>query len=108
MAELGADHARLAFEIGEDSDGSPLVTLSGELDISNAGQVEAAVIPVIARSPERIVVDVRGLEFADSSAIALLVRWANVVPQVELREPPDLLRRVITRMGLAQRLKVTP
>src|SRR5581483_7998145 len=98
MAELGAEHARLAFEVGEDGDGSPLVTLSGELDISNAGRVEAAVIPVIARSPKRLVVDVSGLEFADSSAIALLVRWANVVPQVELREPPDLLSRVITRM----------
>lgn len=107
MADLDAEGGQLAFEIGEDSDGSPLLTLAGELDITNAGQLETAVVPVIARSPNRLVIDVRGLEFADSSAIALLVRWANIVPEVELRQPSELLTRVLTRMGLAQRLKVT-
>jgi hypothetical protein len=48
------------------------------------------------------------MEFADSSAIALLVRWANLVPRVEIRQPPELLRRVIARMGLSERLHVTP
>jgi ABC-type transporter Mla MlaB component len=63
---------------------------------------------VIAKRPDRLVVDAAGLEFADSSAIALLVRWANLVPTVEIRQPPELLRHVIARMGLSERLRVRP
>jgi hypothetical protein len=48
------------------------------------------------------------LDFADSSAIALFVRWANRVRRIEIREPSPLLRRVIERMGLAERLPMTP
>ncbi len=107
MDELGTDRgALLAFDLGQESDGSPLLTLTGELDMTNAGELEAAVAPVIAGSPERLIVDVKDLQFADSSAIALLVKWANVVPRVELRQPPELLNRIIARMGLAERLHV--
>ena len=44
--------------------------------------------------------EVSGLRFADSSAIALWVKWSTRVTEVELREPPPLLRRVLTTMGL--------
>lgn len=109
MGELGQENgARLTFDLGEDSDGTPMVTLGGELDMSNAEGLEAAVAPVIASSPERLIVDVRNLEFADSSAITLLLRWANLIPTVELRQPSELLRRVIARMGLSERLQVRP
>lgn len=109
MDELGTDGGSpLNFDLAEDRDGTPMLTLAGELDMTNAPQLEAAVAPVIAGSPERLIVNVEDLQFADSSAIALLVKWANVVPQVELRQPPELLSRVIVRMGLAERLHVTP
>ena len=83
------------------------MTLSGELDMDTAGELEAAVAPTIQSSPARLTVDVAGLSFADSSAIALWVRWANEVPDVEIRQASELLRRVIERMGLTERLKVT-
>lgn len=110
MGELESDTTtgRLTFEIADVEDGSPLVMLTGELDMATAAELEAAVGPIILGRPSRLIVDARGLSFADSSAIALLVRWANAVPQVELREPPELLRAVIDRMGLALRLHVTP
>jgi anti-anti-sigma factor len=109
MDELGR-HAgsRLEYEISEDPDGCPLVKLDGELDMTTAPRLESAVGAIIATSPARLVVDASKLEFADSSAIALLVRWANLVHQVEIREPPELLRRVIVRMGLSERLRVRP
>lgn len=94
------------FDVSEDQDGAPVVKLEGELDMSTTPGLESAVSPIIATKPERLVIDATGLEFADSSAIALLVRWANLVPQVEIRQPPELLRHVITRMGLAERLRV--
>lgn len=108
MAELGKGHARLMFDLSEDHDGAPLVTLTGELEMTTAPELEAAVGPIIAGKPTRLVVDAAGLEFADSSAIALLVTWANLVPHIEIRQPPELLRRVIARMGLSERLHVQP
>ena len=56
--------------------------------------------------PARLVVDVSELRFADSSAIALWVRWAARVPEFELRDPSPLLQRVVTAMGLAEKLAV--
>ena len=106
MAEVGKGDTSLTFDVFEDHDGAPLVKLEGELDMSTAPGLESAVSPIIARRPNRLVVDASGLEFADSSAIALLVRWANLVPQVEIRRPPELLRHVIARMGLTERLGV--
>lgn len=109
MAELGkGPGARLLYELSEDEDGFPLVTLRGELDMTTAPDLESAVGAVITASPTRLIIDASELEFADSSAIALMVRWANVVENVEIRQPPDLLRRVIARMGLSGRLQVRP
>jgi anti-anti-sigma factor len=98
----------MTLDIVEDDDGAPLLKLAGEIDMTNAGELDARVAPIIARPPSRLVVDLSQLEFADSSAIALLVKWANLVPQVEVRNPSELLRRVIARMGLAERLRVRP
>jgi anti-anti-sigma factor len=109
MGELGVDAGRgLSFALSKDDQGTPLVTLRGDLDMAGADELDAAVEPIVAGSPDRLVVDVSGLRFADSSAIALWVRWANAVRQIEIREPSPLLRRVIERMGLAQRLRLTP
>ena len=109
MAELSREpSAHLAYELTEDSDGSPVVRLQGELDMTTSPRLEAAVGPIIAQAPTRLVVEASELEFADSSAIALLVRWASQVPEVEIRQPPELLRRVIARMGLSDRLRMSP
>lgn len=109
MAELDKpSQAHLTYELSEDPDGSPVVKLQGELDMTTAPRLEAAVASIVAAAPARLVIDASELEFADSSAIALLVRWANLVRQVEIRQPPELLRRVIARMGLSDRLEITP
>jgi hypothetical protein len=50
------------------------------------------------------VIDLARLRFADSSAIALWVRWASMVGAIELRNASPLLRRVVTTMGLSERL----
>jgi anti-anti-sigma factor len=109
MGELGADaDGRLSFALSRDDQGAPLVTVRGDLDMASTEELDAAVEPIVAQSPDRLVVDVSDLRFADSSAIALWVRWANAVGQLEIREPSPLLRKVIERMGLAQRLRLTP
>jgi hypothetical protein len=76
----------MTFDVVEEAGGTLRVTLAGELDITN----------------------VDTLASADSSAIALWVRWASAVPQIELRDVSPLLRRVVESMGLAETLHVTP
>jgi anti-anti-sigma factor len=107
MAEFGAG-PRLRFELVTDDEGLPVLKLIGELDITSVSSVDELVGPVIRTSTDRLVIDAGGLEFADSSAIALWVRWTNVVGHVEIREPSSFLRAVIERMGLAERLRMTP
>lgn len=109
MDELSASgEGRLSIEFSHEEDGSPVVTLHGELDLATADKLELALKPSIDRATRRFVVDASGLEFADSSGIALLIRLANEVEEVEIRQPPPLLRQVITRMGLADRLHLVP
>jgi anti-anti-sigma factor len=100
--------ADMSFDVVEDGDRSVMVTLSGELDITNIDTLASAVAPALERGPARLIIEVRDLRFADSSAIALWVRWATAVPHVELRGVPPLLRRVVDSMGLSETLKVSP
>ncbi len=90
-----------------DGDGA-LVAVSGELDIASVDELDAAVAPLLEAGPVGLVVDVSDLRFADSSAIALWVRWAAMVGDLELRHCSPLLRRVIESMGLEQTLRLTP
>jgi anti-anti-sigma factor len=96
----------MTFDVTEVGDRTVKVTLGGELDITNVDTVASAVAPALEHAPEHLIIDVRDLRFADSSAIALWVRWATSVPHIELREVSPLLRRVVESMGLSQTLKV--
>lgn len=100
------DNAPVSFNVAVDQAGALVVTLAGEMDMSTIDEVESQVTPALADRPRRLIVDVGQLRFADSSAIALWVRWASTVSDFELRNPSPLLRRVITAMGLAQKLAV--
>ncbi len=82
------------------------VTLSGEIDITNIETVASAVAPSLERELDRLIIDVRDLQFADSSAIALWVQWGTAVPEIELRDASSLLRRVVDSMGLTETLGV--
>lgn len=98
--------APVSFNVASDPPGTLVVTLAGELDMSTIDELEAEVAPALANRPTRLIVDVEHVQFADSSAIALWVRWATSVGDFELRNPSPLLRRVITAMGLSQKLAV--
>ncbi|HUJ34398.1 MAG TPA: STAS domain-containing protein [Solirubrobacteraceae bacterium] len=98
----------MSFDLGRAGDDGLTVTINGELDITNVDALEAAVGSALERHPERLIIDLSGLRFADSSAIALWVRWSTSVPEIELRDVSPILRRVIDTMGLAGTLNVKP
>jgi anti-sigma B factor antagonist len=81
-----------------------VVSIAGELDISNVPDLADRVEGALAARPRRMVVDVSEVSFADSSAISLWLQWSMAVPEFELRDPPVLLRAVITTMGLTEQL----
>lgn len=109
MAGLDANStAGMNFDLVE-ADGNGLtVTISGELDITNVDALESAVGSALERNPGRLIIELSGLRFADSSAIALWVRWSTAVHEIELRDVSPILRRVIDSMGLADTLNVKP
>jgi anti-sigma B factor antagonist len=54
-------------------DGQVVVVLRGELDVAGAAKV-AASLTVVAVGGRSVIVDLKGLEFIDSSGLAALVR----------------------------------
>jgi anti-anti-sigma factor len=107
MDDVGpADDPPMEFDLGSEADGTAVVTVRGDLDIASTDRLHEAVAPVIRQRPPRLVVDVESLRFADSSAIALWVRWAAAVDNLELRGASPLLRRLITSMGLEHHLRL--
>jgi anti-sigma B factor antagonist len=51
-----------------------LVTVQGELDIATLPELERAVTRMRSQALERLVIDLRGVEFLDSMSIELLLR----------------------------------
>jgi anti-anti-sigma factor len=101
------DAANVEFEVSEGS-AEAVVTIRGELDITGVDALARRVARLFERPPARLIVDAGDVRFADSSAIALWVRWASEVDDFELRDPSPLLRRVIEAMGLAGKLALSP
>lgn len=92
----------------QETDGSRLISFAGELDLANAGTAESALESSLGDDSIPIVVDMRELEFIDSTGIALLV---SVLSRDKSGTrvsfiPSDFpaVARVLELTGLAERL----
>ena len=84
----------------------PVIRLAGEIDMSNVDTLRVVIDPVIASAPDRVDFDLAGLEFMDSSGIALLLRVAAKAKVVRVREPSAVVRRLIEATGLSDVLPI--
>ena len=109
MGDVTGDRAaEILLDTRIDPAGVPIVSVSGELDSSNAGALQATIAPIAAEHPERLVFDLSGLRFIDSAGIAVLVGVAAQVKAVQLRQPSQVVRRVIELTGLTGVLPIEP
>lgn len=88
-----------------------VVCLAGELDLSSAPGLEAALAPTLAGPVEdRVVVDLSELTFADVAGLTALLSTQRVLAQrgtvLELRSPRPIVRRIVDLLGLQDRLPV--
>jgi anti-anti-sigma factor len=80
--------------------GAPVVMLSGEIDLSNAAELAAALAP----EHGRVVVDLDDVSFMECRGIAILVAARNRLVSdggsLHLRSPQHQIRRVFDVLGL--------
>jgi anti-anti-sigma factor len=83
------------------ADGTPIVRVSGEIDLSNAARVRDAIGAAIPDLPV-VVVDLTGTEYLDSAGIAMLFRLAGRLDynrqKLELVVPTDAPIRAVIRL----------
>lgn len=101
---MKGDLARLDIEA---RGATVIATLEGEVDVSNAAEIERSIVAG-ARTAEVLVVDLGALEYLDSAGVALLHRIARTRRDegrmLVLVVPPDAFaRRVleVTRLDAA-------
>jgi anti-sigma B factor antagonist len=102
---LDADSPALTVDVGETAEGIDLVTLHGELDFASGGPL-SSVFAELTGGPRRVVVDLAGLEFVDSSGVKMLVAAARAVEDAGgsfvLAGPTATVRRVFHILHLAE------
>ena len=86
-----------------------VVHLAGELDVSNAGEVKAALREAGDHGRDRLVVDLAGVSFVDSAALAVLIdarRRQQAHGSFHLAAPGHEVRRALAISGLDRQLAV--
>jgi anti-sigma B factor antagonist len=91
--------------------GRTLVRLGGELDMSTVPLLEERLREALAGGGRRLVVDLRGLDFMDSTGLTLLMRWGLGAAQdgyeLALVRGEDRVHRLFEITGLDSRFTFT-
>ena len=80
-----------------------VVRLRGELDLYNAHEVREALLRECENGPERVVVDLSGVDFIDSTALGVLIEARTKMPNRRaflLAGPAIETRRALEISGL--------
>jgi anti-sigma B factor antagonist len=99
------------LQIGvEREDGVVTVSVAGELDLSSVPQLRSCLTDLIGRGELRLVVDLGGVTFCDSTALGVFVGAHRRVTashgRIEFHQPPPSLRNLLVVSGLDQILTV--
>jgi anti-sigma B factor antagonist len=99
----------VGWETSDRSDGVH-VELTGELDISSASSVESRLIEVEQREPQRLILDLRRVNFIDSTGLSLIInadgRAKKAGRRLTIVSGDGVPRRILRTVGLEDRLDV--
>jgi anti-anti-sigma factor len=93
-------------------DDSVVVTVRGNLDIDSAAALTTTLDQVLERPAPRIVVDLSGVEFCDSTGLSAFVlghhRAASAGGWLRLAAPSEWMNQLLDTVGLSRRLRIYP
>jgi anti-anti-sigma factor len=101
--------SRLTYE-SHRSDGTVRLALAGEFDLSNASQVEDALVEVERERPALLILDLRELTFMDSTGLRVMVsadaRARDDSRRLAVVQGPEPVHRVFRITGLDDHLEM--
>jgi anti-sigma B factor antagonist len=92
----------LTLITGQDPEGAPVLSATGEIDMSNAETFAAALSEAVTADGQALVVDLTAVEYLDSAGLAALFHHAD---RIEVVTGP-LLAPLLTVSGLADLITV--
>ncbi len=107
MAAVG-DSGAARVEGHRDTSGVLTLSIAGELDLASVESVHETIDEAVNGNPERIVFDLGGVTFMDSSGIAMMLQVSKRVGNVKVRNVRPIVRRVIEATGLVEVLGLEP
>jgi anti-sigma B factor antagonist len=92
------------------ADGAALLAISGELDIASAPELARALNEIRPEQTKLVVVDLRELEFMDSTGLSIIVRAHQRLSEQDceltLVKGPPQVQRLLDLTGVADRLRL--
>ena len=108
MAEIEqAGPASAKLDVREE-DGTLVLCLSGDLDVTSTDCFRSALDAALDGTADRVIPDLAGLQFMDSSGTALIVSVTQKVREVRVRNPTTIVRRLFELTGLTEALGMVP
>lgn len=96
--------AQAAFYADQARADTWVVTVIGEVDLASRDRFDAVVERALADSPAKLVFDLAGARFLDSSVLRVLITAAGSTAALEVRTPSPAVRALIELSGLTELL----
>ena len=104
----GVGESRSAKVEGHQASGVLTLSITGELDLASVESVHGTIDKKLNGETERVVFDLAGVTFMDSSGIAMMLQVSKRVGSVEVRNATPIVHRVIEATGLVEMLGLEP
>jgi anti-anti-sigma factor len=100
---------RFSVDVRSQGD-TPILAVTGELDLASTPTLEQELERVRTKGPSLIIIDLRELEFMDSTGLSVLIRAHQQAQQGGYRlgivNGSRQIRRLLTLTGVADRLTI--
>jgi len=97
----------LRIDVGADQTGVTF-TVSGEIDIATVGRLEQARTKALAQQPSRLLIDLRRVDFIDSSGLKFLLETDRLSRsagwELQLLRPAESARKALVLTGADKHL----